>query len=183
MSMKTPIQKIAEYAAQSTYDYVLQSFDEVKIGDSPIEHLMFEAISSYSHYVQGGEWKLITLPRGTFPAQSLLKERDMLIGPGQSTLFIGWQVPIGDYKADFTASIWNSAKHRYDTLVIECDGHNFHERTKEQAAHDRARDRWMQSAGFPVFRFTGSEIYRDPMGCANQVIDMIWEFYSPREQS
>lgn len=53
--------------------------------------------------------------------------------------------------------------------IIECDGHDYHERTKEQAMHDRARDRAFQAAGIPVFRFTGSEIYNNPFGCAGEV--------------
>lgn len=57
------------------------------------------------------------------------------------------------------------------TLAVECDGHNFHERTKEQAARDRARDRNLQMRGIEVFRFTGSELWRDPWGCAGQVIE------------
>jgi very-short-patch-repair endonuclease len=45
----------------------------------------------------------------------------------------------------------------------------YHERTKEQARHDRERDRFMQTRGCRVFRFTGSELYRDPMRCALEV--------------
>lgn len=54
--------------------------------------------------------------------------------------------------------------------VIECDGHDFHERTKEQARHDRRRDREVQSFGLPILRFTGSEIYADAVGCGHQVL-------------
>ena len=36
-------------------------------------------------------------------------------------------------------------------VVVECDGHDFHERTKEQAANDRERDRGLQGLGFSVF--------------------------------
>lgn len=63
-------------------------------------------------------------------------------------------------------------------IFIECDGHDFHERTKEQAAHDRRKDRAIQAAGVPILRFTGMEIYADPCGCALQVYDQIqlgWE--------
>lgn len=58
-------------------------------------------------------------------------------------------------------------------LFIECDGHEFHERTKDQAAHDRKKDRKIQEAGIPILRFTGSEIYRDPHGCAGQVMNFM----------
>lgn len=62
-------------------------------------------------------------------------------------------------------------------IYIECDGHNFHERTKEQAARDRQRDRKLQQTGTPVLRFTGSEIFADPVGCAAQVFDFVGDLH------
>lgn len=44
-------------------------------------------------------------------------------------------------------------------LVVELDGHDFHERTKEQAQRDKERDRNLTRAGYKVMRFTGSEVY------------------------
>ncbi len=61
-------------------------------------------------------------------------------------------------------------------IVVECDGHSFHERTKEQAAKDRSRDRALQGLGYIVFRFTGSEIHQDARGCAGEVLDQIMDF-------
>ncbi len=58
-------------------------------------------------------------------------------------------------------------------FFIECDGHDFHERTKEQAERDRSKDRAFQEAGIPILRFTGREIYRDPQNCAAQIINFI----------
>ena len=46
--------------------------------------------------------------------------------------------------------------------MVECDGHDFHERTKQQAANDRSRDRDLISNGYTVLRYTGSELYRSP---------------------
>ena len=46
-------------------------------------------------------------------------------------------------------------------IIIECDGHEFHDRTKEQASNDRRRDRNMLSAGYPVFRYTGHDIHQN----------------------
>jgi hypothetical protein len=61
-------------------------------------------------------------------------------------------------------------EHRLDIAVrfppsviidVECDGHDFHERTPEQAQRDKARDRAVQAIGVHVARFTGAEITRD----------------------
>lgn len=58
-------------------------------------------------------------------------------------------------------------------LFVECDGHDFHERTKEQAERDRRRDREITVAGIPILRFTGREIYRNPTACALQVLSAV----------
>lgn len=58
-------------------------------------------------------------------------------------------------------------------LVVECDGHDFHERTREQASRDRARDRRLQAAGYFVFRFTGSDIHWDADAYANECVDFL----------
>lgn len=53
-------------------------------------------------------------------------------------------------------------------IFVECDGHDFHERTKEQAERDRSRDREVTEAHIPLLRFTGREIYRNAGACAIQ---------------
>ena len=77
------------------------------------------------------------------------------------------QAPIAGYKADFL--LWIGSGLDAFGVVVECDGHEFHEKTKEQAARDKRRDREILTAGFPVLRFTGSEVFRDPWSCAKQV--------------
>jgi very-short-patch-repair endonuclease len=56
---------------------------------------------------------------------------------------------------------------------VECDGHDFHERTKEQAARDKKRDRDLLSRGVTTIRFTGPEIYKNAEGCARQLWKII----------
>jgi very-short-patch-repair endonuclease len=73
------------------------------------------------------------------------------------------QLPLGRYVADF-AIVGADGK-----VVVECDGHDFHERSKEQAKKDRRRDRWMQSEGWLVLRFTGSELWNDAHACGEEV--------------
>ena len=55
-------------------------------------------------------------------------------------------------------------------VAIELDGHEFHERTKDQAERDKSRDRLLQAAGWHVLRFTGSEVWRDAGACAQESI-------------
>jgi very-short-patch-repair endonuclease len=72
-------------------------------------------------------------------------------------------------------------------IFIECDGHDFHERMPHQATRDRKKDRLIQSAGIPILRFTGSEIYRDPLTCAYEIFGFAdarrLELSKPRQES
>ena len=76
------------------------------------------------------------------------------------------------WRADFVIHRYDWICGKWRTVIAECDGHDFHERTKEQAARDRSRDRRASLSGFVVLRFTGSELWKDPLGCAEQV--MAW---------
>ena len=84
------------------------------------------------------------------------------------------QVQIGPYRTDF-CFIADCVYGEFLLVAVECDGHEFHERTKEQAAHDRSRDRAMTRAGIHVMRFTGSEIHRDAEGCFQEVYDYLMD--------
>jgi len=90
------------------------------------------------------------------------------------TIKIYPQCMVGPYCADFFVEYVHAG---FDDsavrLVVECDGHDFHERTKEQAKKDRARDRFMQKVGLPVLRYTGSEIFANAADCGKQVLDFI----------
>lgn len=79
------------------------------------------------------------------------------------------QVQIGKYRVDFLlrATLPNQPA---GYLVVECDGHDYHERTKEQARHDRSRDREIMLMGIRVIRFTGSEIHADATKCAGEAL-------------
>ena len=54
-------------------------------------------------------------------------------------------------------------------VAIECDGHDFHEKTKEQVARDKSRDRALSAWGVSTLRFTGSEIFKDARACALEI--------------
>jgi hypothetical protein len=101
----------------------------------------------------------------------------------RDVLFIWSQAQINNYRADFLVGLVSYAIEGTDQLhevlirrplvVIECDGHDFHERTKQQAKNDKSRDRYMQSLGFRVLRFTGSEIHADALKCAQEAMEFI----------
>ena len=83
------------------------------------------------------------------------------------------QLSVGPYRTDFLV-VWqpgvlDASPSGRRTMVVECDGHDYHERTKNQASTDKARDRYMQAHGHLAFRFSGADIWRDPFECAAEV--------------
>jgi very-short-patch-repair endonuclease len=86
--------------------------------------------------------------------------------PDWATYFRCQQV-VYDYRVDFLFK--TTLRGDYRILVVECDGHDFHDRTKMQASRDRSRDRRLKREGIEVVRFTGSEIYYQPEAYAAEV--------------
>ena len=96
-------------------------------------------------------------------------------GVSGETIYVYQQAKIDRYTVDFLIHDCSLplaiAPPRW--MVVECDGHDFHERTKDQARHDKRRDRYFQSLGGKVLRFTGSEIWADPQKCAEEVFSQL----------
>ena len=176
MKKLDPYKKIKTEALDAVSRHI-DSSAQHSVGDSPIEKLFshaFRMSAIYSHSYERGSLRF--MPEGKDATGVLAKELmyDYVVFP---------QYKIGKYRVDFLICAfefggcdWENDEPVYDQrcwkfLVVECDGHDFHERTKEQAARDRKRDREMSLDGYEVFRFTGSEIWRNPTGCALDVIN------------
>lgn len=90
---------------------------------------------------------------------------------GRTAVIISPQQKILEYRVDFLViAKLNPTSPRLMRAIVECDGHEFHDRTKEQAIRDRQRDRALQAEGYGVFRFTGSEIHNDAGRCTAEVM-------------
>jgi very-short-patch-repair endonuclease len=118
---------------------------------SPIEQLM----------LAGLVWRYEGGPLGIW-------DSTIPFGKPQTYVVIAPQYQIGKHQVDFAISINGIAKEEI-RIVAECDGHEFHEKTKEQAARDKSRDRDLQIAGWNVLRFSGKEIWGDHRACADQI--------------
>lgn len=90
----------------------------------------------------------------------------------QNRTKIEHQKRIGPYTADFYMT-YLSDKDGLVKFIIECDGHDYHERTKAQASHDKKRDRYFTEQGYIVLRFTGSEIVKDPWNLTSSIYQII----------
>lgn len=85
-----------------------------------------------------------------------------------------------NYRVDFLMEIAFKYNQEYEDLisiVIECDGYDFHQKTKEQVQKDYERDRLLQMEGYYVLRFSGSEIYNDLAKCNHKITSFIYNKY------
>lgn len=91
---------------------------------------------------------------------------EMINGTG---VFIKPQHKIGNYRADFLVYSELSAYPQLPVLV-ELDGHEFHDKDKTQRAYEKSRDRFLVKQGYRVVHFTGSEVVADPHKVAFEVL-------------
>lgn len=142
--------------------------------ESPIEHVFGTALwAHYKYILRSSDGIFVTWPAEQFEERCEVLENAKLEPYFEYPVYITSQFNIENMRVDFCLAHKNWRTGKVFRVVVECDGHNFHERTKEQAAKDRKRDRVLQEMGFNVFRFTGSELWRDPMGCAEQVAQFL----------
>lgn len=103
-----------------------------------------------------------------------------------------WPVGGKEYRLDF-AVIWRDheaadAAYRLGIHVprigIELDGHEFHEKTREQVTYRNERDRDLQSDGWRLLHFSGSEFNANPVKCVHGIyLDAIGAFSEARYRS
>jgi very-short-patch-repair endonuclease len=161
----------SEVYKRATSDY-LTHLPYRSVGATPIEKLFAYALEAYVEFCEN--WSLsnqhvLFCHNADDFVQAATDERAF------GDIYVEQQVDLGGWRVDFIVHRYNyfSNPPGWLNLVVECDGHDFHERTKEQAARDRARDRAAVINRIAVMRFTGSELWNNPLGCAKQVIDWI----------
>lgn len=163
------------YAARALSSYLNQVNAARALCESPIEMAMFDALCMIAE--QFGFDVCFVRDVSDWTAAkpycvSNAKPDRLVIFPQLSLL--------DRYRVDFLL-----VQHGYDTatkserlytdapVVVECDGHDFHERTKQQAKRDRSRDRALSAAGFQVLRYTGHEIWDDAIACAYEAVRIL----------
>lgn len=140
--------KVKEYISRGVDDKLLNYFSSIKDCESPIEQLMGLAL-----------WDITE--RDHFYGLEILQFKS------QQTVKCDKKT----YRVDFMVDCLYEEKLL--KAIVECDGHDYHERTKEQARKDKQRARELAAAGYIVIHFTGSEIYNNPYQCAREVVKII----------
>lgn len=87
------------------------------------------------------------------------------------------EINIGDkkYYPDFLFE-YDPYINNYNTnskIIIECDGYEFHQKTKEQVQRDNEREYDLKMAGYEILRFSGTQIYKNPIKCAEDTYNYI----------
>ena len=179
--IKSAAVAIRSLALRQIRDYRDQIHEALTFCQSPIEAIFAAAFITLVTSQAEPCMIIVNRPGGPnyYPLSS--NQNEELAGPN---IVIEFQSEIGKYRLDFlihrTQTIHSTTKNSEGKIVrasalftwqmaVECDGHNFHEKTKTQVAHDKKRDRVLQSVGLRVFRFSGSEIWADAIGCAKEV--------------
>lgn len=87
------------------------------------------------------------------------------------------QLQVGPYRVDFAfvgALFDDDGVHSVPVRVaVELDGHDFHEKTKEQASRDKRRDRDLARLGWTVLRFSGADVYRDTSAVMDEIVTLV----------
>ena len=165
MKLTEKVQQFLEYKstelASQYYSYVLSEFTEDgdRLIESPVEQLFYI------------EWRF----------RQLDQELAWELRPQERCK------ETGKYRIDFAVSLdekffIDEKYHSASTesllkspplIGIEIDGHDWHEKTKEQVQYHKERERFLIANGWKLIRFTGSEVYRDPAKCVDEAIDII----------
>ncbi len=143
-------------------DSVLTNVKDEKVLDFILHNILPDIVISTLYIFEDCESPIEQLLGGALI--EALKHDNLYIGTQEEI-----QVGNRKYRADFMIQPFYGDSRCDFKIDVECDGHDFHEKTKEQAARDKRRDRSIQAKGIPVLRFTGSEIWNDPKKCAKEV--------------
>jgi very-short-patch-repair endonuclease len=139
---------VKENINNSLFDGILPKLTKLlKVCESPIERLLYsELLNAKMYYgVLGGT---VVKDIKIFPQHTIILEQNT-------------------YRADFLI------EYEKEKLIVECDGHEFHEKTKEQAQKDKKRDRELIQAGYKIIHFTGSEIYTNTYKCFDEIAGIL----------
>ncbi|MCK5605692.1 DUF559 domain-containing protein [Candidatus Pacearchaeota archaeon] len=87
--------------------------------------------------------------------------------------------PLLKFRVDFliTFSQLEVGGFSSKSIVVELDGHKWHERNEEDRREEKMRERLIQRQGFHIYRFTGKEVTDNPFMCAEAVFSHFDIFY------
>lgn len=133
--------------------------------ESPIEVVMFLGLCA--------SFAIAKFPMAIVEAGSSRDHREL---PDREVIVeLSLQEPVSDYRIDVGIQVAcnvGGALHQW-RVAIECDGEDYHT-SEQQVIHDAGKDAFLCGAGWLVYRFSGTHIWRDISNCCAQVIEPIF---------
>lgn len=127
---------------------------------SPIEIIFSVAFSIYKEFTPHNSIADRIIKNGFLYSQETIKINDKNYIP--DFLFVA---------ADSDFEFNEIGKIKNVKVVVECDGHEFHHKNKEQVTHDNEREYNLKVAGYDVIRFSGSQVHNNPLECAQKAYE------------
>lgn len=146
----------------------LSEFSDCNI-ESPIEQLLYVAMKA--------------IKKINFIADHMVVDHSN----GRECFHVGLcilpQYKINKFKCDFliifgspVSAIPHNWKQRIlNEVIIECDGHDWHDRNEKQRRYEKQRDRYLQSEGYKISHYTGKEIFENPVKVAVEILNTVTE--------
>lgn len=163
-NVKDFVNQCASIAAHDTYkNFVATVTDSIRECESPIEQLFETALRLVLQITEN-------------EAEFYHNGKEYV----HSGVYWSSQYQVENYRADYFMSV-----NRINSIniIVELDGHRFHEMSEKQRRYEKKRDRFFQKRGFRVFRFTGAEVVANPfkpvIECVSFLLDQPEsDFYS-----
>jgi very-short-patch-repair endonuclease len=89
----------------------------------------------------------------------------------KKNLSIKREFVIGNYRVDFLLTY--ESEGIQNNIIVELDGHDFHERNKSERSYEKSRDRDLIKSGYKVIHFTGSDVCADPHQVVFEALSML----------
>jgi very-short-patch-repair endonuclease len=155
--------EIAQQTANYFSDHILITCEENEI-TSPIEQYLYIALRTLARLSD---------------VQELTADVIKPYEPFSWGLEITPQQAVGRYYVDFGVRYmtWphqgNPHNQQIREVLVECDSQEWHERTERERRYEKQRDRFIQRAGYKIFRYTGAEILADPFKVAREILEHV----------
>jgi very-short-patch-repair endonuclease len=146
----------ADYGKIKQENFSMMTWAELQNGEikSPIEQIFYTAFMVIGEHYEGSI-------------------RTHAVQPNDPcALYLNPQHQIGKYRVDFLAT-YVELSGFMKRVVIELDGHEFHDKDKHQRAYEKARDRFISRQGLTILHFTGSELFKDPYKAVMEVLSAL----------
>lgn len=178
--MKTKVNKLIEQQTRKMCDSEIKELDVKFRRSSPDRIFAFKKeceeklIEDFENAVDFHSFDLAIKLRNSIP--SVIEELFILafecgnkINSFESEIKLCYQPEIKcqsgkTYYPDFSFVFVVNHGIKYDNLklLIELDGHIWHEKNPDQVERDKIRERELIDNGYTILRFSGREVYRNP---------------------